>query len=85
MRTIDPERVRSLLDEERERFVAEHPASVALAERAGRSLLNGVPMNWMTRWAGRRAGVRRPRRGAPGSPTWTAATTWTCASATPAP
>ncbi len=52
MRTIDPERVRSLLDEERERFVAEHPASVALAERAGRSLLNGVPMNWMTRWAG---------------------------------
>ena len=43
MRTIDPERVRSLLDEERERFVADHPASVALAERAGRSLLTASP------------------------------------------
>jgi len=34
------------------RFREEHPASLALFERAKASLLSGVPMNWMTRWAG---------------------------------
>ena len=34
------------------RFVAEHPRSHALHERAKASLLDGVPMNWMVKWAG---------------------------------
>ena len=37
---------------EEERFAAEHPKSRALFERAKRSLLSGVPMHWMVRWAG---------------------------------
>ena len=36
---------------ERERFAAAHPRSRALHERAKASLLDGVPMNWMTEWA----------------------------------
>ncbi len=38
--------------DETARFVAEHPRSLALHERAKASLLDGVPMNWMVRWAG---------------------------------
>jgi glutamate-1-semialdehyde 2,1-aminomutase len=49
---IDRERLRLLQRREDERFVAEHPRSAALAERARRSLLGGVPMNWMNKWAG---------------------------------
>ena len=33
-------------------FVARHPRSAALHERARGSLLDGVPMNWMVKWAG---------------------------------
>ena len=33
-------------------FAADHPRSRALHERARGSLLDGVPMNWMVRWAG---------------------------------
>src|SRR5215831_6770060 len=33
-------------------FADAHPRSLELFERAKRSLLSGVPMNWMTRWAG---------------------------------
>jgi len=33
-------------------FVARHPRAQALHERAQRSLLDGVPMNWMVKWAG---------------------------------
>jgi len=33
-------------------FVARHPRSAALHERARVSLLDGVPMNWMVKWAG---------------------------------
>jgi len=40
------------MQREEERFVAEHPKSHALFERAKRSLLSGVPMHWMVRWAG---------------------------------
>ena len=46
------ERVRSLLAEETERFVAERPRSKALFERAGHSLVGGVPMSWMRIWTG---------------------------------
>ncbi len=36
---------------ERERFLAAHPRSRALHDRARQSLLDGVPMNWMSEWA----------------------------------
>ena len=48
----DRARIAALLDRERRRFVERHPRSRELHERAGRSLLAGVPMNWMTRWPG---------------------------------
>jgi glutamate-1-semialdehyde 2,1-aminomutase len=40
-----------LLARERERFVAAHPRSIDFQRRAEASMLSGVPMNWMTRWA----------------------------------
>jgi len=52
MRDIDRKRVKELMDIEVEAFVKEHPKSKALFERAKGSLLAGVPMNWMVRWAG---------------------------------
>jgi glutamate-1-semialdehyde 2,1-aminomutase len=41
-----------LLADELERFAREHPRSQELSRRARRSLLSGVPMHWMVRWAG---------------------------------
>ncbi len=41
-----------LMAREQERFAATHAASLECADRAGRSLLGGVPMNWMRRWPG---------------------------------
>ena len=49
---IDRERLRAALSQERRRFEAAHPRSRELYERACRSLLGGVPMNWMMRWPG---------------------------------
>ena len=46
------ERLSALLQRELKRFRVEHPQSFALAERARASLLGGVPMHWMIRWAG---------------------------------
>jgi glutamate-1-semialdehyde 2,1-aminomutase len=46
------QRVAELHERERERFAARHPRSHELYRRAQRSLLSGVPMNWMTRWPG---------------------------------
>ncbi len=37
---------------ERERFAGDHPRSRELHEQARGSLLAGVPMSWMTMWAG---------------------------------
>jgi glutamate-1-semialdehyde 2,1-aminomutase len=48
---IDPARVDAMYERERERFVATHPKSMAFRAEAERSMLYGVPMNWMTRWA----------------------------------
>ena len=45
-------RVDDLMARELERFRAEHPRSLELAEQARRTLLGGVPMHWMTRWPG---------------------------------
>jgi glutamate-1-semialdehyde 2,1-aminomutase len=40
------------MQREQKKFVDERPKSRALFERAGKSLLGGVPMNWMIKWAG---------------------------------
>jgi glutamate-1-semialdehyde 2,1-aminomutase len=45
-------RVDALLARELERFERDHPRSHELARRAHDSLLFGVPMHWMIRWAG---------------------------------
>jgi glutamate-1-semialdehyde 2,1-aminomutase len=50
--TVDRARLAALQEREEERFVREHPRSRELHERAGRSLLAGVPMHWMVEWAG---------------------------------
>src|SRR5438874_2081433 len=52
MKTIDRSRLQSLMQREQRRFVDERPKSKALFERARKSLLGGVPMNWMAKWAG---------------------------------
>src|SRR3984893_10319803 len=52
MPSIDRDRLRSLMQAEQQKFIAERPKSKALFERARKSLLGGVPMNWMVKWAG---------------------------------
>jgi glutamate-1-semialdehyde 2,1-aminomutase len=52
MKTIDRARLQFLMQREQKRFVDERPKSKALFERARKSLLAGVPMNWMVKWAG---------------------------------
>ncbi|HET7854901.1 MAG TPA: aspartate aminotransferase family protein [Gaiellaceae bacterium] len=49
---IDRGRLAAALAREVERFRAEHPRSLALHQRSQSSLLFGVPMSWMARWAG---------------------------------
>src|SRR4029077_9942412 len=52
MSPLSRPRLASLMQREQKRFVDERPKSIALFERAGKSLLGGVPMNWMRKWAG---------------------------------
>ncbi len=52
MNVLDRDRLGRLMDRERRRFEEEHPRSRVLFERAGESLLAGVPMHWMAKWAG---------------------------------
>jgi glutamate-1-semialdehyde 2,1-aminomutase len=52
MKTIDHTRLGALMQREQQRFIHDHPKSNSLFERAGKSLLGGVPMNWMAKWAG---------------------------------
>ena len=52
MKTVSRDRLRQLQEREEQRFVAEHPKSAELYARAQNSLLGGVPMNWMKKWAG---------------------------------
>ena len=52
MKTIDRSRLQFLTQREQKKFVDERPKSKALFERASKSLLAGVPMNWMVKWAG---------------------------------
>ena len=48
---ISDARLAPLFAAEAERFTLAHPRASALATRAGGSLLGGVPMSWMQRWA----------------------------------
>lgn len=50
-RQIDRTKLAQLLKKEDERFIVEHPRSLEMFERAKKSLLDGVPMNWMIKWA----------------------------------
>src|ERR1700687_2857045 len=52
MKTIDRSRLKTLQQREESLFVKDHPKSAALYSRAQSSLLGGVPMNWMKKWAG---------------------------------
>jgi glutamate-1-semialdehyde 2,1-aminomutase len=49
---LDRNRLADLLEQEEKRFVDEHPGSQRLFERGESALLSGVPMPWMTEWAG---------------------------------
>jgi len=50
--TIDRERLRTLIERERAAFAERNPRSRKLFAETGRTLLGGVPMSWMTMWAG---------------------------------
>jgi glutamate-1-semialdehyde 2,1-aminomutase len=52
MTNISRDKLKKLHEREAKRFVAEHPRSAELYKRAQQSLLGGVPMNWMKKWAG---------------------------------
>jgi glutamate-1-semialdehyde 2,1-aminomutase len=52
MPTVNREKLQSLMAREQNKFVDERPKSQALFDRARQSLLGGVPMNWMAKWAG---------------------------------
>jgi len=52
MPAINRDRLQSLMQSEQKKFIDERPKSKALFERARKSLLGGVPMNWMAKWAG---------------------------------
>src|SRR6266436_6692460 len=52
MKTIDRARLQSLMEREQKKFVDDRPKSKTLFERGRKSLLAGVPMNWMVKWAG---------------------------------
>ncbi|HLO34481.1 MAG TPA: transaminase [Candidatus Deferrimicrobium sp.] len=49
--TVDRDRLAQLTSAELDRFARAHPRSGRLHEQAKASLLDGVPMNWMTEWA----------------------------------
>src|SRR3954451_12569780 len=49
---LDRGRLEALLESEERRFVESHRGSQRLFERGETTLLAGVPMPWMTEWAG---------------------------------
>jgi hypothetical protein len=82
MKTIDRSRLQSLMQREQKKFVDERPKSKALFERARKSLLAGVPMNWMVKWAGAFPPFVREAQGGRSSSMWTGIATSTFAWAT---
>src|ERR1700751_921505 len=51
-RRINRGQLAALMSREEKNFIPAHPKSAALYQRAQGSLLGGVPMNWMKKWAG---------------------------------
>jgi glutamate-1-semialdehyde 2,1-aminomutase len=51
-RLVDPDHLAGLFRREQQAFTEANPESKRLAEEATRSLVGGVPMNWMSRWPG---------------------------------
>jgi hypothetical protein len=49
---LDRARLSSLMAREQAQFEADHPRSASLFGQARHSLLDGVPMPWMVKWAG---------------------------------
>lgn len=47
---LTPEQLGTLMQEERERFIARHPQSMALARASAAHFLFGVPLHWMRDW-----------------------------------
>jgi len=64
MTSLDRDRLKSLMEHEQQRFVDDRPKSKAIFERGQKSLLSGVPMNWMVKWAGAFPPVVREAQGA---------------------
>jgi glutamate-1-semialdehyde 2,1-aminomutase len=62
--TIDRTRLKSLMEREQKRFVVEHQKSKSIYDRGKKSLLSGVPMNWMVKWPGAFPPVVREAQGA---------------------
>ena len=52
MTQINRRKLKELSQREEQKFIAEHPRSAEMYARARKSLLGGVPMNWMRKWAG---------------------------------
>src|SRR5260370_15484468 len=52
MKAMAGARLQSLMEREQKKLVDERPKSKTLLERGRKSLLAGVPMNWMVKWAG---------------------------------
>src|SRR6266849_4078256 len=52
MTSIDRKKIKDLSYREEHRFMVDHPRAAALYRAAQDSLLGGVPMNWMKKWAG---------------------------------
>jgi glutamate-1-semialdehyde 2,1-aminomutase len=52
MTQINREKLKKLSEREEQKFITEHPQSAEMYARARKSLLGGVPMNWMKKWAG---------------------------------
>src|SRR5271168_3123262 len=52
MTTIDRQKLKQLTGREEHRFLLDHPKSAEASKIAQNSLLGGVPMNWMKKWAG---------------------------------
>jgi glutamate-1-semialdehyde 2,1-aminomutase len=51
-RQVDPARLEALTEREQQRFLEAHPRSRELSRQAQSVLLGGVPMSWMSKWAG---------------------------------
>jgi len=62
--TLDRTRLKSLTEREQKRFIDERPKSKAIYERGQKSMLSGVPMNWMVKWAGAFPPIVREAQGA---------------------